>query len=175
MNAFIGATGFGAGPVDVVALVPVLREAGEARRDRGMTLAAERRRVAVAAGQAALLWALLESADGTGTIDSATNLVELATKFGDGGKWRGTVCRGLAASGIVEAVGVVKSDRPARHRGYITRWRLRDRDAAERELGRLLDWLATAAKENPPTADTVAGDADSITTPNRKESSDATV
>lgn len=105
-----------------------LRQQGDWLRDAGMGLAAGARPDRVTTGKAAFLRALLSSPDGTATIDDAT--ADLSAEFHDGGKWRGTVTRSLAMRGFIEPVGAVKSDRPSRHRGYVTRWRLRDRQKA---------------------------------------------
>ena len=71
---------------------------------------------------------LFRSPDGTSTIDDAT--LDLTAEFRDGGRWRGSVCRSLAMAGITKRVGVEKSERPSRHRGYLTRWRLVSRRKA---------------------------------------------
>lgn len=113
-----------------------LRDRGEVGKLRGMELAAVRRPDRVTAGKVAMLRALLGSPDGTATIDDAT--ADLAERFDDGGKWRGTVCRTLSMAKIIERVSVEKSDRPSRHRGYVTRWLLVDRCKAQVALSRLV-------------------------------------
>ncbi len=123
-----------------------LRDRGEAAKLLGMTLAANARHDRVSTGKIALLRALLASADGTATIDDATT--DLAESFGDGGKWRGTVCRTLAMAQLIERVGVEKSERPSRHRGYVTRWQLVDR----RRAGLLLTGLVAAMDSRLSTA-----------------------
>ncbi|MBX3435310.1 MAG: hypothetical protein KF847_18490 [Pirellulales bacterium] len=135
-----------------------LRQQGDGLRDAGMGLAAGARPERVTAGKAALLRALLNAPDGTATIDDAT--ADLSAEFRDGGKWRGTVTRSLAVLGLIEPVGAEKSDRPSRHRGYVTRWRLRDRQKAVAYLASLvrsLDARLTtaddlAAQEKTPAA-----------------------
>jgi hypothetical protein len=109
-----------------------LRQRGELLKLRGMQLAADKHNAEVAIGQAAFLRALLKSASGICSIDDATD--DLAVSFSDGGKWRGTVVRGLAAAGIIQRVDTVRSDRPSRHRGLLHRWRLVDREKAESRL-----------------------------------------
>lgn len=138
-------------PVPVVGL---LREVGEARKQRGMTISAEYRAELVASGQVAFLRALLASSDGTATVDHAT--ADLSAKFANGGKWRGSIPSRLARQRIIERVGDTKSDRPSRHRGYVSLWRLLDRDKARQEIDRLTKWL-DAIKENPQSAATDAG------------------
>lgn len=113
-----------------------LRQQGERCRDAGMGLAAGARPDRVTTGKAAFVRALLSAPDGTATIDDAT--ADLSVEFDDGGKWRGTVTRSLAVLGFIEPVGVVRSDRPSRHRGYVTRWRLRDRQKAIAYLSSLV-------------------------------------
>jgi hypothetical protein len=139
---------------------------GELRRDAGMALAAASKLDRVTAGQIAMLRALLTAPDGIATIDDATD--DLAAEFRDGGKWRGTVTRSLAASRFIESVGAVRSERPSRHRGYITRWRMVDRPKAIVYLASLVrrldarlttaDTLSAAQSEPAP----VAADAGSI-------------
>ena len=141
--------------------VALLREVGDARKQRGMTLSADRRAELVAAGQVALLRALLVSADATATVDNAT--ADLSEKFANGGKWRGSIPSRLARQRIIERVGDMKSDRPSRHRGYVSLWRLRDIKQALTEIDRLSRWL-DVLKENPQSAATDAGECKSKNT-----------
>jgi len=141
-----------------------LRDAAEVAKLRGMELAAAAKLDQVSVGKIALLRALLSSPDGTATIDDATG--DLAEEFRDGGKWRGNVCRSLAMARITESVEAVKSDRPSRHRGYVTRWRLVDRRKASLMLAGLVaamdSRLLTAdalAKSEAPTGTTVEASA----------------
>lgn len=103
-----------------------LQAVGERRKANGIALAAGCKEDLIAAGKLAMLDALLSSPDGTATIDDAT--ADLSHQFADGGRWRGAVTRSLAMRRIITPQCVDKSDRPSRHRGYVTRWRLRDRD-----------------------------------------------
>lgn len=139
-----------------------------------MTLAADARAEAVTAGQVALLRAILATDDGTATIDVATD--DLTHQFAGGGKWRGTVVSALARRRIFERIGDRKSDRPTRDRGYLSLWRLRDRDKAQREIERLTAWLSAVEKENPRSAGTDAGnEIDNHKTQASKELSNATI
>ena len=113
---------------------------GAALRDAGIDLATRRREWMVRRGELALLDALLVSPDGTATTDDATS--DIGATYEDGGHWRGSVPRRLAADRIIEDAGAVRSCRPARHRGYVTRWRLRDRTAAESRRAEVRTWLA---------------------------------
>jgi len=136
-----------------------LRDSGEVGKLRGMELAAGAKLDRVATGKIALLRALFASPDGIGSLDDATG--DLSAEFCDGGKWRGTICRSLAMARIIEKVDVVQSDRPSRHRGYLSRWRLVDRRKASLTLAGLVaamdTRLSTAAtlaaeSETPPIA-----------------------
>jgi hypothetical protein len=89
----------------------------------------------VKAGEVDLLRALLKSPEGTATIDDAT--ADLTAQFRDGGKWRGQICLSLAKAGLIRRFDVVPSTRPSRHRGYVTKWQLVDRQKAVRLLSRL--------------------------------------
>ena len=143
-----------------------LRREGERRKDAGMALAADARPDAILAGKIALLRALLESPDGTATIDDATP--DLGVEFGCGGKWRGTVCLGLAQAGQIVRIGVELSKRPSRHCGYVTRWRVVNRSKAKLLLAALLTkldaklstaaTLAAAQSEAPAGATAEASD-----------------
>jgi hypothetical protein len=112
-----------------------LRERAEAGKLAGMTLAADAKPDKVTAGKIAFLRALLKSPDSTATIDDATE--DLTARFRDGGKWRGLICLSLAKAGLIRRVDVVLSRRPSRHRGYVTKWRLMDRNKAALMLLRL--------------------------------------
>lgn len=137
----------------------LLQNKGEAKKETGMTLSAESRAELVAEGQIALLEALLRSADGTATVDDATS--DLSEKFDRGGKWRGSIPSRLARQRIIERVGDCKSDRPSRHRGYVSVWRVINRDSAENEIERL-SAILNAKKENPQSAATDGGQVVSI-------------
>lgn len=126
-----------------------------------MGLAADRRAEAVAAGQIALLLALLDSDTGTGTIDDST--ADLSVPFGKGGKWRGSIPSGLSRKRIIKRVGVRMSDRPSRHRGFVSVWQIADRDKAKQEI-QLLTNLLEAIQKDPQPAATGAGKANSKTT-----------
>jgi hypothetical protein len=145
-----------------------LRQRGELLKLRGMQLSADKHDGDVAVGQSLFLLALLKSTTGVASIDDAT--ADLSVPFADGGKWRGTVVRGLAVAGLIERVDVIRSDRPSRHRGLLTRWRLVDRDKAERWLEALAKRYGDATK-NPQAAATAAGDGLTITQPEQQRNS----
>jgi hypothetical protein len=150
-----------------------LRQQGDYLKQKGMSLAAENRAAAVAAGQVAFLKALLESESGICSLDDATD--DLAVAFPDGGKWRGQVALGLARRGLIRSKDVVRSIRPSRHRSWITRWELVDRGGAQAALAELQQLVEESTK-NPQAAATAAGDVLNDTTANLgKESSRETV
>ena len=137
-----------------------LQQQGETAKQIGMSLAADAKFDKVQNGKIAFLRAILQSPDGCGTIDDAT--ADLATEFDDGGKWRGTVVRSLAYSGIIERDGIAISDRPSRHRGYIGRWRLKNRADAKRMLSRLVSVMTATSSaaemvNETPTAPVAKG------------------
>ena len=129
-----------------------LRTEGERLRDVGMALAAARRPDRVTLGRLALVQALVDSLDGTATIDDATPPDEMAAGYEDGGRWRGTVTRSLVADGLATIDGTTRSRRPSRHRGYVARLRLADRPAAIAYLQRMA--AALAAYDATPPAGT---------------------
>jgi hypothetical protein len=150
-----------------------LKQQAEAMKQQGMESAARHNAATIAAGQVAFLQALLTATSGRCSIDDATS--DLAEPFLDGGKWRGTVVRGLAVAGIIEPVGATVSMRPSRHRGLLQCWRLKDRDKAKRRLARLLE-QSNCATKNPQTAATAAGAELEITQPEQlRNSSNATL
>lgn len=111
-------------------------ELGEAKRDAGIALASMNKREAILRQQIEFLEAAIKSTDGTATIDDCTQ--DFLDEFSDGGKWRGSVVRGLALANIIESTGrVVKSKRASRHRAIIREWRLVDRQSAAAHLSRL--------------------------------------
>ncbi len=148
------------GAATMTAQTDDLRAEGERRRDVGMALAAARRPDRVTLGRLALVQALIDSLDGTATIDDATTPEEMAAGYEDGGRWRGTVTRSLVADGLATIDGTTRSRRPSRHRGYVARLRLADRPAAVQYLRRMA--AALAAYDATPPAGT-GGAADTVT------------
>ena len=122
---------------------------GERGKAEGMALASIRKRHKIIVSQLAFLDAIAASPDGLATTDDATT--DLRDTFADGGKWRGNVVKELAFDKLIEKEDVVPSTRPARHRGYVTLWRILDRhriDLRRAELRRILD-----ANPSPSIAD----------------------
>src|SRR5262245_35079629 len=101
-----------------------LAKEAAARRDQGMERAARHRKYLIKHAQLAFLRVIRCSPDRTATLDDAT--ANLKARFPDGGKWRGSVTRGLA--GLIERAGVTYSLRPSNHRSLVTVWRGCDDD-----------------------------------------------
>ena len=97
-------------------------------------------------GQLALLDAIRTSPCRQATTDDAT--ADIATQYADGGKWRGTVPRDLARAGLIQKAGVVRSIRPSRHAGYLSKWQGVDDQAIDAYRAHLRDLLAT---QTPPS------------------------
>jgi hypothetical protein len=114
---------------------------GVALRDEGRERAARWREYRIKAAQLAFLRALLRSPERTATVDDATE--ELDLPFEDGGKWRGSIPKGLG--GLIEQADVVQSSRPSRHAGYVTVWRGTDDAAIDLKCVELESWLANNA------------------------------
>jgi hypothetical protein len=162
-----------------------LRQQGETLKSEGMALAANARPIDVVRGQIALLEALLRSPTGECTLDDAT--ADLAVSFPCGGKWRGQVPLRLAKLGIIEPAGYARSVRPSRHRGFLTRWRLVDREMAVLHLACLeiklelenlekqIQVLDEATKNLPAGATAAGNEFSSLTTQTSKELSNETV
>jgi len=122
---------------------------GERRRDSGMASAAECRQWLIWRCQLALLDAIRGRPDRTASTDDATS--DRWQKYPDGGKWRGTIPKGLARLKLIRKVDVVGSARPSRHAGYVSLWQGTDDQAIDlhREyLRRLL--AATPQPANEP-------------------------
>lgn len=78
----------------------------EALRDQGMELAARRKEWLIRRDTLRFLDALMAGPDRTASMDDTED--DLAAEFGDGGKWRGSVVRGLASQGLIEMTGVIR-------------------------------------------------------------------
>jgi len=125
------------------------RDKGELAKLNGMNAAARSKQRLIAQEKLALLDAMVKSPTLLATSDDTVN--DLLAKYPDGGKWRGSAFRGLATEGIIQANGTVKSNRSARHRGFITLWAGRDRIVCEHERKRLKQWLLD--NPEPPNGD----------------------
>lgn len=77
-----------------------------------------------------LVSALLEQPEMSGTIDLANSRKEAKTKFADHGNWRGDVTKFLIRANIVEIVGLARSRRPSRNKGYVALLKVKDRAKA---------------------------------------------
>ena len=105
------------------------RDCGAMRAERGIKRAAYHHDRQIRRDMLRMLDALLASPTGCATTDDAVD--SLTTKHADGGRWRASVPKRLRADGLIVAERVTTSARPARHAGYLTEWRLIDRNAAE--------------------------------------------
>lgn len=117
-----------------------VRHQGEISRNAGMDLAASRKVWLIRRDTLRFLDAMMGRADRTATTDDAAD--DLAATFTDGGKWRGSIPGALAREGLVVRVGMVRSGRPSRHRGYVTLWKAADLSGIEFRRGELRQWLA---------------------------------
>ena len=115
------------------------RRQGEARRDDGMDRAAARREWQTKHDELALLDAIMRRPDRTATTDDAT--ADLSRQYEDGGRWRGSIPKRLAAHGLIEQAGAIRSSRPSRHAGLLTQWRAADENGIERKRAELRQWL----------------------------------
>jgi hypothetical protein len=130
-----------------------LRMEGNKLRDVGIALAAARKPDRVTLGRINLVKALLDSPNGKATIDDATPSDELSSGFTDGGKWRGNVTRSVVQDGLARIVGITRSVRPTRHRGYIAVLQMIDRNTATEYL-RAMNAQFAAFNDVTPTAGT---------------------
>jgi hypothetical protein len=130
------------------------RQQGEAARDAGMILAAQRKEWFIHRDTLRFLDAMMSRSDRTASTDDAVD--DLADTYADGGKWRGSIVKELAGEGLIVKAGIGYSDRPARHRGYVARWRGTDLRGIDRRRDDLRRWLAT--HPCPPEPDEKAGD-----------------
>ncbi len=132
------------------------RREGEAARDVGMDLAARHQVWFIHRDSLRLLDAMMSREDHTASTDDATD--DLGNTFADGGKWRGSIPKALAAEGLIAKAGVGPSNRPARHRGYVTRWRAADLAGIDRRRAELRQWLAEHTCPAKPVALTLFDD-----------------
>ena len=147
----------------------------ERQRDIGMSRAAARRPDRVALGRLAFIAALLRSPSGSATLDDATTPDELASKYADGGKWRGSVALSLAKDGLIAATGATRSRRRSRHRGLLSVWQLTDRTKAENFVRRMTAAFAVYDTTPPVAADGVAMTDTTKTTSNEDLSNEQSV
>ena len=127
-----------------------VRRLAESARDAGIELAARRKDWYVRRDTLRFLDAMMASPIRTASMDDAVG--GLATTFADGGKWRGSIPKALDREGLIESAGVRRSDRLARHRGYVGEWRAVDLGGINCKRDELRRWLA----ENPEPVEPVA-------------------
>lgn len=119
------------------------RRQGEARRDGGMDRTAAHREWQIQNGTLRFLDAMMKRADRTATTDDATD--DLSRQYDDGGRWCGAITRRLAADGLIERAGAIRSARPSRNAGLVTEWRAANDAAIDRRRDGLRNWF----RQNP--------------------------
>ena len=77
-----------------------------------------------------LVSALLREPGMCGTIDLSNSRKEATKKFADHGNWRGDVTKFLIRANIVEIVGLARSRRPSRNKGFVALLKIKDRSKA---------------------------------------------
>ena len=102
---------------------------GARRCDRGMKKAAHNHEWEILRGRLAFLDAIRSAPNRTATTDDATS--DIGRAYPDGGRWRGTITKGLASLRLIRKVGVVASVRASRHGGYIAVWQGIDDDCLD--------------------------------------------
>lgn len=113
-----------------------------------LTIVSRRNDVKIAKCQIRLLEYLVLADKHSGTIDDATE--DLQVVFDDRGGWRGQVPIQLKNIGIIERVDACNSQRKSRKSSLIGHWRLSDIAKAKKKLKRLKAWVASV--ENPKTS-----------------------
>src|SRR5262249_18723729 len=119
----------------------------ERRRDLGAALAAANNAERSMRAELAMLDALLAAPGATATADVIAN--DLAAVY-PGGQWIGATILRMVRAGIMREVGLVRSNRPSRHRGRTGQYAIADCCKAERrrtELHGLLAALPRPATE----------------------------
>jgi hypothetical protein len=138
------------------------RAVAKHRKQAGMALASCRldRQARILAGQIALLEAIRRDPERQATTDDID--ADLLGKFRDGGKWRGSIPRGLALARLVRRVGHRSSDRAARHCGTVAVWKAIASDAVldacRATLQRQLLALGATGLTTPPAQQTTLFD-----------------
>ncbi len=122
---------------------------GEALKDQGLAVAGSRSALTLRT-KLAFLQALLSAPGHVATTDATED--DLSTKFPHGGTWRGSAVDQLRKDGLIEAVHVEKSTRPARHGGLLRRWRLVDVAGAFAKIAELQRLLAGYGDTGPDAA-----------------------
>lgn len=118
---------------------PDLIAEGEHRRDAGMALAASppHRLTRIMRAELAILDAILER--GQATADDAA--ADPGLPYADGGRWLGSIFLRLCRDRLIHEVGVVRSNRPSRHRGKTGLYRPLDLDGCQRRAAEIVSWL----------------------------------
>ncbi|MCX7422705.1 MAG: hypothetical protein NT013_24640 [Planctomycetia bacterium] len=129
------------------------RQRGQKRAERGIKAAAYNHKWDIKRDQLKLLRLFLADPSRTATTD---DIVEnLAKKFGDGGKWRGEVPKGLARKNAIRCVGFPPSCRPSRHGTPVREWAIADIHAARHCLFELEGYFRSNPVRPEPSSDVV--------------------
>ncbi len=123
---------------------------GKLLRDKGIKRAARKHGEQIDRDELRFLDAL--AINGEETLDSAVD--DLATKFRDGGRWRGSIPLRLARQGLIVAVGYRKSSRTHRHAGPVRVWAILDRTAVDARRSALRQKFLILDSTNEKTVST---------------------
>ena len=115
---------------------------GERQRDAALSVVRAHRTLEIWGAQLAMLSAMRERADRSGTADDITTP---GLKHEDGAPWIGAAVRELRMAGVIVRAGNVVSTRPSRHAAEIKLWRLADDAKTDLIIGRLRQALGQPA------------------------------
>lgn len=122
-------------------------ETGRELREKGMALSASKQVQQIRRGMVAMLSAMLERDDLTGTADDIA--ADLDRKYEDGGHWVGSVTSNLLNRSLIEFIGYTKSARRSRHSGVLGQYRIVDPHQARGFIAS----LNTAKSPSSPQSD----------------------
>jgi hypothetical protein len=121
------------------------RAEGDRRCDGGMALDAGYHALLILRGQLYLLDAIRAAPDRVASIDATSDLIRVHP---DGGRWRGSILRGLSDLGLIREAGPVSFVRSSRSGEQGTAWRGIDDNRIDAHRDELRCLLA----EVPPSA-----------------------
>lgn len=101
---------------------------GDELREEGMARSAARHAKEIQLGMIAMLSAMLEREDLTGTTDDISS--DLDHMREDGGNWVGSIPKSLVRLGLITPIGVWRSARRSRRCGWLMQYRIVDSDSA---------------------------------------------
>lgn len=122
-------------------------ETGRELREKGMALSASKHAQQIRRGMVAMLSAMLERDDLTGTADDIA--ADLDRKYEDGGHWVGSVTSNLLKRSLIEFFGYTKSARRSRHSGVFGQNRIVDPHRAREFIAS----MNAAKNPMPPQSD----------------------